>query len=354
MKHFSTKASLVLVATIFSVCLLTSTSVLAAAGGNGNGSSDSGGNPNDALAELAAEVAILQAEVIALDDAISGLEVNAVLADCANDGAGALQAAIDASPAAGAIINVVGVCDSTQIIGRTNLLIDGGTLGSGNGIGGTLNVDASRNIQLIGLTVDDVAAKHALVVANNSSVLLNGDFTVEGNTNVEVNSSLIQIAGTVNISGEVNASLSGQVVINNGFMGGFGLSRSSSLVVNASDASQSVSISGSLGAFSGSNVLAQAGDGSVSLTSIESMIVQRNSAALIAGANVQLNMPDILVRQNSVLDVLFVDEANWNVGTVSLRWGSGSRLFFNDEAPEQIIADCGDTVWTAWQISCPE
>lgn len=357
MKYLIGRTFLSIATVVVSSFLLTSTSVLAAANGNGNGNSSDGGVANDTNS-LKAEIALLQYDVAALAESIAGLGVVTVIADC-NANAGALQTAVDAAPAAGAIINVEGSCGSTAIIGKANLLVDGGDIGAGNGVSGSLQIDASRNIQLSGLSVVGEESADAcdnwcpaLKIANNSSVFLNGDFSAQGSVSVAVNSSLVQLAGAVNITDTTDGLQSAQIRFSNGLLGGFSISRSSSLILATDSSVDSIVLDGSMGVFSGSHFLAQTNDGPVSLTT-DTLFVSRTAAAVLAGDTLQLNAPSVRVQQNAVLDVLGMLQENFEVGSLSLSQGGGSRLFLNPST-EQVVAQCDESAWVAGDLNCGE
>ena len=347
-----------------SALLIVSTSAYAQGNGNGNGNGNSGGNGVAAdltaieteIDALQVETAAIQAELMELAESIADLGVNTVDADCSSDGA-ALQLAIDAAPAAGAIINISGLCDSANITGKANLLLDGGDINSGNGVAGDLTVNASRNIQLSGINAA------SMDFSNNASVFV-GDLSVTGPVGVQLNSSMVQVGGTVNIGDQIFGSLGGQIVIDNGTLNNFALSRSASLILNANrPGGSSITLNGRLGVFSGSHFLAQGfsdSGGSVIINGNDGLVVQRTSAALFAGDTVQLNLPAqssgapaALIRQNSVLDVINMSEANFNVADISLTQGGGSRLFFFDGSTN-FEASCDDSVWTNGFIACAE
>jgi len=109
-------------------------------------------------------VEVLQLDVATLFDEVAALNFTAVSADCSDD-PGSLQAAIDASSASGALISVNGQCNPTQIVGKSNVAIDGGGLGSivgSSGDAAALSISASQNIVIHGMQISANGSDRAL------------------------------------------------------------------------------------------------------------------------------------------------------------------------------------------------
>jgi len=297
---------------------------------------------------LQAESAAAQAELMALADSIAELGVQEVDADCTAD-SGALQAAIDAAPPAGAIINVSGVCESASIYDKANILLNGGELSAGNGVSGLLLVEAARNIQLAGINAGEFYARYV------SSVFTTG-LKIAGNVRVVQNSSLLQFDGEVNIAGNLFAGAGGTVDIGNGAIGSIGsvsLSRNSQVFNNTCGGSIEV---GSVFVFSGGHYLAQTNDedcnGTVTISG--DIFVQRTAAVLLVGPNTRYNGLSIKALQNSVFDVIGVPEANLNPeAQFLLRTGSGARLLFSDSNTVR-EATCDGSAWADGDLVCAE
>lgn len=332
-------------ATLLGAALVLSQAAWAAPGGNGNGNGNGGGNGTAGqLAAIEADIAALQAEVAVLGESIALLGVNTVNADCTAD-PGALQAAIDAAPAAGAIITINGACNAANITGKSNLLLDGGAIGSGNGVTGELAIRASSNIQLSGINAD------TLNIGDSASVFT-GDLSVATFASVEVNGSLSQTGGSVTISGPIQASTGARMVFSNATLSDMTQSRNTSIILNTSIADGlDITVNGDVGVFSGSHFLAQASNPNSTITINGNLFAQRLAAILLAGDTLVVNATNAQVRQNSVLDVLGVVEANFNVGAIGLDTGGGSRLFYSD-SNNLYTATCDASAWTDIFMSC--
>jgi len=293
---------------------------------------------------LQAESAVAQAELMALADSIAELGVQEVDADCTADSS-ALQAAIDAAPPAGAIINVSGVCESASIYDKANILLNGGELSAGNGVSGLLLVEAARNIQLAGINADEFYARYV-------SSVFTTDLSVAGNVRVAGNSSVAQFGGEFDVAGELFAGGGGTAAIFNGSIGRVFLSRNSQVYNNTCGGSIEV---GSVVVFSGGHYLAQTNPGcSGTVTISDDIFVQRTAAALLAGPNTRYNGLSIKALQNSVFDVIGVPEANLNPeAQFLLRTGSGARLLFSDSNTVR-EATCDGSAWADGDLVCAE
>lgn len=329
-------------ATLIGAVLTAPAALLAAPGGNGNGNGNAGGTAAQ-LAAIEAEIAALQNEVAVLGESIALLGVNTLDADCATD-PDALQAAIDAAPAAGAIIGITGTCTEASIVGKSNLLLDGGAIGDGNGVTDVLTISASNNIQLEGINAGRVD------IRDNASVFT-GDLNVATQVEVQSSSSLLQRGGDVTIAGLLGAYTGGVVDLDRAVLGDVQLSRSASVILNANRADASpITVTGNVGSFSGSHFLAQGSIGTVSVTGAQ-ISVSRTAAALFAGQNVIIDVDFALVQQNAVLDVLSVPDANVSVTDIALRAGGGARFaIFDNTTPYE--ANCDGSAWTEFAIVC--
>jgi hypothetical protein len=272
-----------------------------------------------------------------------------VVADCNRD-TGALQAAVDAAPAAGGTINVSGVCDSVDITGKSNILLDGGDVTSVNGVSGDLLVSASNNVQISGFT-----AASALI-ANGASVFFN-DVNVDGPVAVQVNGSLTQTGGSLNFLGTLGVSEGAQVRMFNGTLLDVSLTRNAAVILNTDEVDGSIiEVTNGVGVFSGSSFLGQSGSENSALNiSGPSIFVQRTASMLLSGSTVVVEVPEIYVRQNAALDVLRVAEENFRVGDIILTQGGGARAFINPQADPSalpLIATCDGSAWTNANITC--
>lgn len=341
MKSHGTKSNPMRAAGVLAAALLLSQAAWSAPGGNGNGNGTAA-----QLAALQAEVEALQADVAILFESIALLGVNTVDADCSSD-PGALQAAIDAAPPAGAIILVEGSCDEATVTGKANLLIDGAPIGDGNGVTGALVISSSNNIQLSGMNAG------SMMVSNSASVLVD-DLNVAGDVTVEVNGALTQDGGTVTITGGLAAWTGARIDIEDASVADITQSRNTSIILNAIRAdgtAGSITVNGQVGVFSGSHFLAQANSAGGSVVMNGDLIAQRTSAALLAGEGVVLNANNVLARQNAVIDFLGLLEANFNVGSVNLLSGAGSRLIYLDSS-STFAANCDPSAWVDVFMTC--
>ncbi|HAJ75762.1 MAG TPA: hypothetical protein DCM64_04850 [Gammaproteobacteria bacterium] len=187
----------------FSTIFLSLVLVPSLAFSQGNGNE---GNPNAAIAELQQDVADLSADISLVETNLSGdisllqssltqsaadlqaqidaLKLSTVAADCQAD-PDALQNAVDAAPAAGAIINVSGNCNSTVIFAKRNLVIDGcgSTLISGDisdDVSAALYIEGSTAIQISGVDVDANGDSNGLLTWSSQIFLYDSSVTSSG------------------------------------------------------------------------------------------------------------------------------------------------------------------------------
>lgn len=311
------------------------------------GRSSAGGVPA-AVSELEARVEVLAATLDALGP-------RTVAVDCDADGPGALQAAVDATTPAGADITLSGQCGATIVSGKRNLRLTGGFIGDGNGVRG-LHIEASTNVSLGDLTVLDSGDQSPLEVSGGSTVYLDGDLSVAGGATFRMTSTLQQRAGALTIAGELSVNTGSQVEISEGTLGGFGLTRAASLLLVPMAPGQTVEVNGGMGVFSGSNFVAQAtAPNAVRLLDPGgTFFVQRNAAAVFGNSGVELDVEGIWVRQNGVLDVLFLSETKVqvaNAGLTRLTQGGGARIFFSD-ATGPFLFQCDDSAWVDVFAQC--
>jgi hypothetical protein len=265
---------------------------------------------------------------------------------------GALQAAIDMAPQAGAAISVNGECGATTINGKSNISITGGVISGG------LQIEASRNIQLSDMVIDAAGEPQALLISYTSSVLTNGNITITGILRVRSNSSFNQLSGNINVTGIVQAFQSGTLFIRNGTLnGGAVLTRNSSLFLFPDSPSHLINFSGTMQAYSGANITAQANNllnhGSIDIIA-NNVFVQRSASMQIFGSAQDINKISfeiisggLNVRQNGAFDLLW---ANINIDFIKLTDGGGARIFV--PGVETIHADCDDSGWASSTLTC--
>lgn len=325
------------------------------------------------VAALQSETAGMRADLMALSDAIAGLEggtgpgggISVVDVDCTAD-SNALQTAIDAAPPAGAIIRISGVCDRnyTFIRGKSNILLDGDDLSSGNGLSGSLQIAGSNNVQL-----SDINVGTSISVNDVSSVIVRD--IIANNVGVESNSRLNQYEGKIQLTEGFSLSDGATAWINNASMEGVYLQGNAALRIvpfSTDGVSPSVEFDRAH-VWTGSFLFVAAysfrlsgeepnlGIGAVAING--DVFLDQSGIVELSGDMVRYNGSNITLRRNSSLDVSDMPATNFNPNAVIELWtGSGARTAFDgwfDDASEPREALCFDgSVWTSWGLVCAE
>jgi len=207
-----------------------------------------------------------------------------------------------------------------------------------------LEINASGNAGFAIKNGASVTAEGSLSVSNSNSA----GFALE----VRSGSVFTQADGELDLTGGLSAEHGGIVLIKNGELSAAGnvavISRNSALSLSPSGTADEIVMSGSLQAFSSSNIDI-GGDGHVSLTG-GAVLIQRNSSMMVNAVTfagtVDVSYAILRARQNAVLDFL---NANFvTTPGIQLILGSGMRLF--NQIP--LIATCDSSAWTDRDVSC--